>query len=75
VFSVVPFDNVTFQVVEGSIHRPGVRTGTAPATREIAVKDHTAGVSCCPPGDVSRERWQHPCHSFRPCRDKGGKRS
>jgi hypothetical protein len=43
VFSVIPFDNVTFHVVEGSTYvgrfEPG---GTAPVRVRIAVKDHTA---------------------------------
>lgn len=42
VFTVVPFDNVTFKVVEGSTNvgrfEPG---GTAPVRARIAVKDHT----------------------------------
>jgi hypothetical protein len=43
VFTVLPFDNVTFQVLEGSTYigrfEPG---GTAPVRVRIAVKDHTA---------------------------------
>ncbi|OPZ44253.1 MAG: hypothetical protein BWY93_00646 [Euryarchaeota archaeon ADurb.BinA087] len=42
VFSVVPFDNVTFQVVEGSTYIGRFEPGqTAPVRVRIAVKDHT----------------------------------
>ena len=42
VFSVVPFDNVTFQVVEGSTYIGRFEPGqTAPVWVRIAVKDHT----------------------------------
>ncbi len=46
VFSVVPFDNVTFQVVEGSTYIGQFEPGeTAPVRVRIAIKDHTvAGV-------------------------------
>ena len=43
VFSVVPFDNVTFHVVEGSTYVGRFEPGaTAPVRVRIAVKDHTA---------------------------------
>jgi len=43
VFSVVPFDNVTFQVVEGSTYIGRFETGeTTPVRVRIAIKDHTA---------------------------------
>jgi hypothetical protein len=43
VFTVVPFDNVTFQVVEGSTYIGRFEPGeTAPVRVRIAVKDHTA---------------------------------
>jgi len=42
VFTVVPFDNVTFQVVEGSTYIGRFEPGeTAPVRVRIAVKDHT----------------------------------
>jgi hypothetical protein len=42
-FTVVPFDNVTFQVVEGSTYIGRFEPGaTAPVRIRIAVKDHTA---------------------------------
>jgi hypothetical protein len=46
VFTVVPFDNVTFQVVEGSTYIGRFEPGeTSPVRARIAVKDHTeAGV-------------------------------
>jgi hypothetical protein len=43
VFTVVPFDNVTFHVVEGSTYVGRFEPGaTAPIRVRIAVKDHTA---------------------------------
>jgi hypothetical protein len=43
VFTVVPFDNVTFQVVQGSTYIGRFEPGeTAPLRVRIAVKDHTA---------------------------------
>ena len=43
VFTVVPFDNVTFRVVEGSTYIGQFEPGaTAPIRVRIAVKDHTA---------------------------------
>jgi hypothetical protein len=46
VFTVVPFDNVTFRVVEGSTYIGRFEPGaTAPVRVRIAVKDHTAAGS------------------------------
>jgi len=43
VFSIVPFDNVTFHVVEGSTYVGRFEPGaTAPIRARIAVKEHTA---------------------------------
>ena len=43
VFTIVPFDNVTFHVVEGSTYVGRFEPGaTAPIRVRIAVKDHTA---------------------------------